>query len=352
MSGNASESVKAPVWDGKRENVSRYIIKFKAYVTAKGDADCLKLKSGEEIVSKTDYDKICVKPDTGDGAKTPSEVRQKELYEANRRVSAYIVLGQNSDNGINIFEQTVDEDEYPHGLAWKFLEKLQKKYKPKTAGSVIEMENELDAVPYKGDAEEYHDKVMSIAGKYQHTKTDEYFITQMAKKISDATDSYIVLEHLKGSPDFEELCDKLSALHQIRKGGAKKSKPEKEVQLVASDLAAIICHLCGGKGHKRNVCPSKSNNSNNSNNRRNGGGGGANSSGGGDSGGGNANGKTCNHCGDKGHLEAQCWKKNPDLAPKWYKDKAAKKAAKDDTANVDVQIVNIEMPSGCELDFV
>jgi hypothetical protein len=35
---------------------------------------------------------------------------------------------------------------------------------------------------------------------------------------------------------------------------------------------------------------------------------------------------TCNHCGMKGHIEVNCWKKNPSLMPEKFKGKKTEKA--------------------------
>ena len=37
--------------------------------------------------------------------------------------------------------------------------------------------------------------------------------------------------------------------------------------------------------------------------------------------------KTCNHCGKSGHLEKNCWQKNPDKAPKWANDRPQRRTA-------------------------
>ncbi len=36
--------------------------------------------------------------------------------------------------------------------------------------------------------------------------------------------------------------------------------------------------------------------------------------------------RTCNHCGMKGHVEVNCWKKNPSLMPEKFKGKKTEKA--------------------------
>jgi hypothetical protein len=36
--------------------------------------------------------------------------------------------------------------------------------------------------------------------------------------------------------------------------------------------------------------------------------------------------RTCNHCGMKGHIEVNCWKKHPSLMPEKFKGKKTEKA--------------------------
>ena len=49
---------------------------------------------------------------------------------------------------------------------------------------------------------------------------------------------------------------------------------------------------------------------------------------------------TCNHCGLKGHKEADCWKKNPDKAPEWYQ---TKKETAGGAVDVKVMLCNLEI---------
>ena len=57
------------------------------------------------------------------------------------------------------------------------------------------------------------------------------------------------------------------------------------------------CYGCGKKGHIKRDCGQQKKSS-------------------------KPGGKPCSHCHKKGHSEASCWKKNPKLAPKWYKGRS------------------------------
>ena len=54
----------------------------------------------------------------------------------------------------------------------------------------------------------------------------------------------------------------------------------------------------------------------------------------GDSEGNTSSSKTCNFCGLKGHKEAGCFKKFPEKAPAWYKEKTTKAEAASSSVEV------------------
>ena len=58
-----------------------------------------------------------------------------------------------------------------------------------------------------------------------------------------------------------------------------------------------------------------------------------------DKGGNTGSNKKCNFCGLKGHKEAECYKKNPEKAPAWYKEKAAKAEAA--SSSVEVSLTSL-----------
>ena len=98
------------------------------------------------------------------------------------------------------------------------------------------------------------------------------------------------------------------------------------------------CGNCGKKGHIKKYCPEKKVGND---------GGGS----GGGSGSGSDSTKKCNHCGRRGHLIDGCWKKNPNLAPQWIKDKLAKQK---EVAGADVEIMMASIQLGVDVpsDFL
>ena len=60
-----------------------------------------------------------------------------------------------------------------------------------------------------------------------------------------------------------------------------------------------------------------------------------------DSEGGSSSNKKCNFCGLKGHKEAECYKKHPEKAPKWFKDGSKSESASG--VNVEVCLSQLDV---------
>ena len=50
----------------------------------------------------------------------------------------------------------------------------------------------------------------------------------------------------------------------------------------------------------------------------------------------------CDHCGGKGHLSPSCWKKHPEKAPQWYKDKAGKESKETSNTSVEIMLAAVD----------
>ena len=55
---------------------------------------------------------------------------------------------------------------------------------------------------------------------------------------------------------------------------------------------------------------------------------------------GDKRGKKCSHCNKPGHEEANCWKKHPDKAPEWFKNRSNSGEAAG--SSVEVMLADIE----------
>ena len=101
-----------------------------------------------------------------------------------------------------------------------------------------------------------------------------------------------------------------------------EGKGDKEVHLAGADKGSYggICSYCKKKaGQKCMDCPECKGKS---------------------SGSSLESAKKCNSCGKSGHMDSDCWNKNPNKAPQWFKDLSNKKEAAG--SNVEVMLANIE----------
>ena len=90
--------------------------------------------------AKVQYDQYVVSNDA-------DEKKLAKLYEQNKRACTIMVIGQKTNHGLAMIEKT-KLDDYPHGIAWKAIETMKRKNKPKDMSAEIEMEAELQKVQF------------------------------------------------------------------------------------------------------------------------------------------------------------------------------------------------------------
>lgn len=322
MSGSETQSIsQVPKWNmfpWNKETCSRYISKVKALVDLNDCGDAMDETMMANCPTKSEYDALDLTSDDGK--------EKARLWKINKRAMAVITLGQESDHGLAMVDKTKSR-EHPHGKAHKVVEMLMKKNKPSDASAEIELESELEKLSFS-NANDYYNDVVAIMAQYDVDVSDTTLIKAFAKKVKSSVYSKMTIDHLNSGDanDFEELCNNINEVQRLTRSTQNpKEKPSgKEVQLANADGEEFRgnCGKCGRYGHKRVDCKQKKQN--------NGGGSG-----------GSGNGKTCNHCGGKGHLEAACFKKHPEKAPQWYKNMVAKKKEAAG-ASIEMMIVSVE----------
>ena len=217
---------------------------------------------------------------------------------------ATIAMGQDNDVGISMVNNTKTDD-FPQGLVHKFIEAMTAEYTPSDVAAEILMDSELKKVPFK-TAKAYYKEVVSITSRYKHTVSQKELVKNLSLKVDNTAYMKMIVDHMKsGTYNLKVICNEIDSVQsfaQVHKTKSSNNNPGKEVQLVNQNDGKRACHLCGKYDHIKKDCPK------------------------------NKGKGPCNHCGDKGHNEAACWKKNPDLAPKGYKDRMAKKAANERAA--------------------
>jgi hypothetical protein len=296
---------KIPYWDGKLDRFGVYVSKIKGYTEFKGVGDALDPVLMANCLTKSEFAVLDVT--------NPMNGPLIELYKANKKLCSIIALGQGKSHGIALLGKSKSKD-FPYGLAHEFVAKVKKAIKPSDASAMIKLESELDKIQLKGGRDFYND-VVGVLDKYEVTKTDQELCMLMACKNHDTSYARLILDELKSSsPDFDGLCNSVSEIQRPMKSGSKRGTGEKEVHLTSVEGDGTFkgkCRNCGKVcGYKAADCKKRKGELH--------GGHGNN-----DEGSKSLN-KKCNFCGLKGHKEAECYKKHPEKAPAWYKEKAAK----------------------------
>ena len=320
MSDYESKSVTMPKWDGKADTCARYITHIQALAEYHECGDALDETEMVNCPTKTEYMTL-----KGKSTSTDDEKEKINLYKANKRMTAIMTLGQSSDHGISMIERTKSDD-FPSGLAYKVINAMKLKNKPKDTSAEISLDADLDKVEFSR-AEDYYNDVVAVCSRYDVSKTETDLVKQLAKKVTSSVYAKMIIDHLDNGAvnhSLEKICEDIRKIQRLTKANGTSQKPKgKEVQLANADVAAGsfkgICGYCGEKcGYKRKDCPKRKN--------------------GGSKGGGAKNSdKTCNYCGKKGHIEADCWKKHPEKVPDYIKKKN-----EGGGASVEVMLMSLE----------
>ena len=163
---------KIPYWGSKAESFSVYISKIEVYAKFLGIEDALDPVLMANCPTQSKFAVIDVR--------IPENLPLVELYKANKKLCAIIVLGQGKSHGMALLGKTKC-DNYPNGLAWEFVAKAKKANKPSDASAVIELEVKLDKLQLKS-ARDFYNDVVGVIDKYEVTKTDHELCMLMVQK--------------------------------------------------------------------------------------------------------------------------------------------------------------------------
>lgn len=288
-----SKNITVPKWDGKAETCPRYLAKISALAEYYGCGDALDETEMTNCPNETEFKSL-----VASSTQTNDEKKKIQLYKQNKRLCAIITLGQDSDHGLAAIRRTVAKGTHPHGLAYKFMNILEEKHRPCDASAKIALAAELRAIPFKM-AGDYYNEVVGAMARYDVNLTETDLIEHLSEKVREVSLARMVIEHLnkpKTNHSLEDLCKDIAAVQRLAKiGGINTSiqkQKEKETYLVSTDEKNSED---SGEGKRNNSKDGKAN-------------------------------KTCKHCGKKGHVESGCWKKDPEKAPSWYRQKNDKEA--------------------------
>ena len=319
-----TRGVSTPSWDGEASSAANYMFKVTAVA---GYHSCLEaMDSGDmtDCPTKSEYDTLMANTN-----RDADEDNKVFLFKANRKIMAIISLGQNSDLGMAMVNHTKTPDQ-PNGVAHEFLAAMMEEYTPNDCAAEIKLDADLNKIKFV-DAKEYYKDVVSVTSRYRAKKTQKELVKILSTKVTEVSFMMLVVDHLKGAThNLKRLCDEINEVQSLLKVGEPAKKAHgKEVQLANQQQHAgpKKCFSCNSTDHLNKDCPNKKKKS-----------GGSGSGGGG----GNAS-QPCNHCGTKGHKEAKCFVKNPELAPDWYKEiqasKKAKKAKEASGASLEIEMM-------------
>ena len=157
MSDN--KSVVLPTFSGKDEAFQVWWTKFRAFATAKGFVNALLSKESDL-------------PTTEDQALDETNVDEKRMIKARERNSlamAYLLSAFKSPADISLAYETMSSD-WPGGLAYETVEKLQEIYQPRDNVTEVEVYEKLLEVKMKPkeDPKTLFEQVASIQNWYNH----------------------------------------------------------------------------------------------------------------------------------------------------------------------------------------
>ena len=121
-----SKGLSISKWDGKEKSCPGYLAKLKALA---------KYYSCGNALDEGTMTSECPEESKFESLQTNSVLSDDEkkkvmLYKHNKCLCAVITFGQDSDHGLAAISRTVVKGKHPHGLAYKFLNILEEKYKP------------------------------------------------------------------------------------------------------------------------------------------------------------------------------------------------------------------------------
>lgn len=326
------KSVGVPKWDGKKETAGTYLDKLTSTAMYYDAGDAMDATAMQNCPTKSEYDELLAmtNPNAGERAKI-------KLWKGNNRAMAMIMLGNDKAHALAMAKATQTED-FPMGKACEFVNQLEEIYRPSGTRAEILRDREVEKIQYEG-AMDYYTKVTAVESQFESKMTETERVKHLLRMQENLSHVKTVSDHLDGTAvNFLQICLQLQKTDDMLEGNTagtasgqgKKKKQEKEVALTSTEgteknPGGKTCSKCGSPNHLRRNCPKKKGNSST--------GGGTSSGKGGNS---NSNIK-CNHCGKLGHKEADCWVKNPNKAPAWFKEKK-------EAANVEITLSAVDTP--------
>ena len=163
MSESKIKSMSAiPKWDGKAESCPRYLLQLEALAKFYDCGDALDESEMANRPTKAAFTLL----DKTNAAKKQAV----DLYKANKRMVAIMTLGQGSDHELTVIKKTKKVD-HPAGVLHRAITMLKKKNKPNDASAEIELDAELERIPFQQRATDYYNQVVTVMARFKMDTT-------------------------------------------------------------------------------------------------------------------------------------------------------------------------------------
>ncbi len=122
-----------------------------------------------------------------------------------------------------------------HGSIAKVLVTMGRKYQPSDTTAELEQDTALELLKFGGqDANAYYNAVVKILTQYLVAESDDDLIKPTARKVSSATYTKMIVDHLKagGANNFQGLYNDISTVQRlvgVSNSNGKKRIPKRRL---------------------------------------------------------------------------------------------------------------------------
>eukprot|EP00956_Cyclotella_meneghiniana_P025725 scaffold54298_cov36-Cyclotella_meneghiniana.AAC.1 len=163
------------------------------------------------LLKETAYERLA----NSDQSKlTDGEKKAMKLYEDNAKMSAVFTLGQKTSAGAMVIAQTVT-DEYVHGKVIEAFATLDKQHQPRDVTSEVELEQELEKIPF-GKANDYHTRFVEVMASYQFKLSKKDKLKIMVKKCTSPTYAVEIRKQMTDpNGTFAKACSEIAEIQRL-----------------------------------------------------------------------------------------------------------------------------------------